>query len=116
MITGAILGTIVIVLITVAAGLFIDRKHKLLPDPKQLAEAEHKPAPPQYAAGEAPATAIRAKDGQVEKLREQRCSACRAPMTNETDDTVRYNERELLVLHFTCPACAAKRALYVERI
>jgi hypothetical protein len=36
-------------------------------------------------------------------------------MRNDADDTVRYSEREQLVLHFTCPACAAKRVLYVER-
>ncbi|HEY5952562.1 MAG TPA: hypothetical protein VIV40_43985 [Kofleriaceae bacterium] len=115
MMVGTILGTIAIVLITVAVGLLIDRKHSILPKPTEiLATPERKP-PPTHAAGEAPATAIRARAGQLEKLRVQRCTSCRGAMTNDADDTVRYNERELVVLHFTCPKCTTKRALYVER-
>jgi hypothetical protein len=109
---GTIIGTIAIVLIVVAVGLLIDRKRSVLPRPSELA-AEKKPAPA-HAAGEAPATAIRAREGQLAKLRVQRCLACRATLTNDADDTVRYNERELLVLHFSCAACAAKRSIYVE--
>jgi hypothetical protein len=116
MMIGTILGTIAIVLITVAVGLLIDRKHSILPKPSEIA-AEPKPEPKvaTHAAGEAPATAIRARDSQVVKLREQRCVTCRAVMTNLDDDTVRYNERELLVLHFSCTKCATKRSLFVER-
>ena len=76
---GTILGTIAIVLITVAVGLLINRKHKLLPDPATLSPAATpKPKPPQHAAGEAPATAIRARDSQLANLRNQRCAKCRA--------------------------------------
>ena len=109
-----IIGTIAIVLVTVAVGLLVDRKVGFLPKPSEIAGEEPKPPPPTHAAGEAPATAIRARAGQVAKLRAQRCSACRAVMKNEADDTVRYNEREQLVLHFTCPACRNKRVLYIE--
>jgi hypothetical protein len=114
MMIGTILGTIAIVLIVVAVGLLVDRKRSLLPKPTEL--APHKKPPPSHGAGEAPATAIRARDGQIARLRVRRCPACRAAMTNDADDTVRYNDRELLVLHFACTACAAKRAIYVARI
>ncbi|HEY5921227.1 MAG TPA: hypothetical protein VIV11_06135, partial [Kofleriaceae bacterium] len=70
MIVATIIGTIAIVLITIAVGLLVDRKVGLLPKPKAL--ADDKPPPPQHAAGDAPATAIRAKGGQLEKLRVQR--------------------------------------------
>src|SRR5262249_12058931 len=101
------------VLIAVAVGLLVDRKIGFLPTPSDL--VEDKKLPPPHRAGEAPATAIRAREGQLAKLRAQRCTACRRAMTNLADDAVRYNERDLLVLAFSCPACAAKRVLYVER-
>jgi len=110
---GAIIGTIAIVLIMIAVGLLVDRKVGLLPKPADF--VEDKKPPPTHGAAEAPATAIRARDSQLAKLRVQRCTACRAAMRNEADDTVRYNERELLVLHFTCTACGNKRVLYIER-
>ena len=110
---GTILGTVAIVLITVAVGLLIDRKHSVLPNPTEIV-AKPEPKPVTHAAGEAPATAIRARDSQLARLRTQRCLACRAAMTNLDDDTVRYNERELLVLHFACPDCRARRSVYVE--
>ena len=110
---GTIIGTIAIVLITVAVGLLVDRKVGFLPNPTEI--AEDKKLPPPHGAGEAPATAIRARAGQLAKLRAQRCTACRRAMTNLADDTVRYNDRELLVLAFSCPACATKRVLYIER-
>lgn len=115
MIVGTIIGTIAIVLITITVGLLVDRKHSIVPRPTKLAP-EPKPPPPPHAAGEAPATAIRARQAQVANLRGQRCATCRASMTNTADDTVRYNERELLVLHFSCPACAHTSVLYIEPI
>lgn len=115
---GAIVGTIAIVLVTVAIGIWIDRKKPILPRPEDFAEPEKLP-PPQHAAGEAPATAIRAGESQLKTLRaSQRCTECRAPMANDTatDDQVRYDERDLLVLHFTCTKCPAKRSMYVESV
>ena len=37
-------------------------------------------------------------------------------MTNlaDADDRIRYDERDLLVLHYACTKCPAKRSLYVE--
>ena len=113
---GTIVGTIAIVLITVAVGLLVDRKVGFLPKPTEIANDEVKPPPPTHAAGEAPATAIRARGSQLAKLRKQRCPQCRAEMTASDDDTVRYNERDLLVLHFACPSCSTKRVLYVEQL
>jgi hypothetical protein len=110
---GVVIGTIVIVLVIVAVGLLIDRRVRIVAKPEDYHPERKKPAT-SHAAGEAPATAIRVKQGQLDKLRVQRCASCRAEMTNEADDRVRYNERELLVLHFACAACSAKRSLYVE--
>ena len=115
MMVGTIIGTIAIVLITIAVGLLIDRKHSILPKPTEIL-ADDKPEPkPSHAAGEAPATAIRARDSQLAKLRSQRCTACSAAMANLDDDTVRYDDHDLLVLHFTCTECATKRSVYVDR-
>jgi hypothetical protein len=113
MMVGTIIGTLAIVLITVAVGLLVDRKVGFLPKPTEI--AEDKQLPPPHGAGEAPATAIRARHNQIAKLRAQRCASCRKAMTNLADDVVRYNDRELLVLSFACPACAGKRVLYIER-
>ena len=111
-----VLGTIGIVLITIAIGILIDRKHGILPKPTELLEPREPEKPKQtYAAGEAPATAIRARAGQLEKLRVQRCAVCRKEMAVGPDDKVRYDDRDLLVLHFTC-SCGSKRSLYVEPI
>ena len=110
----AIVGTVAIVGLTIAIGVYIDRRVKLLPRAEDLAPAERNP-PPKHAAGEAPATAIRARDAQQTRLRgSQRCTQCRAAMISEPDDTVRYDNRALLVLQFRCPECAARRALYVD--
>jgi hypothetical protein len=115
---GAIVGTIAIVLATLVIGLWIDRKKHILPRPEDFSEPEKLP-PPSHAAGEAAATAIRAGESQLKALRSsQRCAACRAPMTNDpgTDDPIRYDDRDMLVLHFSCTRCDARRAMYVEPV
>ena len=110
---GAILGTVAIVVVTIALGVVVDRRFRLSPRPEAL--AEDRPRPPAHVAGEAPATAIRAGAAQLAKLRaSQRCTACRALLVAGDDDHVRYDNRDLIVLQFRCPSCAAKRALYVE--
>ena len=115
--TGVIVGTIAIVLVTVAIGLVINRKLPLLPGPKDFetdAERERKKLV-SHGAGEAPATALRIREPQIAKLRtSQRCPSCRAALEAEPDDRVRYNDRELLVLHFRCPTCNTRRSLYIE--
>jgi hypothetical protein len=114
-----VLGTIAIVIVTVALGMLIDRKIGFLPAPKDFetdAERARKKLP-SHVAGEAPATALRVGDAQIAKIRaSQRCMNCRASMTGEPDDIVRYNDTDLLVLHFGCPGCASKRALYLVRL
>jgi hypothetical protein len=113
----AIVGTIAIVLVTIAVGMWVDRKKPILPRPEDLAEPEKKLQPPRHEAGEAPATAIRASASQIAALRSgQHCAVCRAPMANlpDSDDTVRYDERDLLVLHYACSNCPAKRSVYVD--
>lgn len=114
MTAGAILGTVALVVVTIAVGVMIDRKRSLVPKPSELAPPERKKPVITYAAGEAPATAIRARAAQLDRLRVQRCSGCRAEMRTGNDDIVRYDGRELLVLSFDCPACSTKRTLYVE--
>lgn len=114
MTAGVILGTLAVVLIVVVVGLLLDRKVRLLPRRQDLEPARKKP--PAYAAGEAPSTAIRARPAQLEKLRAQRCPACRSAMDVGEDDTVRFDDRDLLVLHFTCPSCAGKRSVYVTPV
>lgn len=109
MMIGAIIGTIVIVLVTIAIGLLVDRKTPVLP------RAEAPAAKPAHAhgAGLAPATALRVRPAQLDKLRDaQRCPHCRQSMRSEADEVVRYNDADLLVLHFACGSCAAKRTLY----
>jgi hypothetical protein len=109
-IIAAVIGTIAIVALTVAVGITIDRKAKLVPSPEGVAK---KPAG--YAAGEAASTAIRANADQINRLRaSQRCPSCRGAMVGEPDDHVTFDNRTLLVLAFLCERCGARRSLYVE--
>ena len=104
-----VLGTVALVIATVVLGLYLDRKLALLPRGDKLARAQL----PAEVAGETPATAIRARPAQIDRLREQRCRSCHAPLAPEPDDHVRYDGKQLLVLRFTCTACGAKRSLYI---
>jgi hypothetical protein len=111
MMVGAIIGTIAIVLVVIVVGLLVDRKVPLLPKPEA---PKVKTPPPVHGAGEAPATALRASGPQLDTLRRsQRCPSCRASMQPGVDDSVRYDDADLLVLHFSCSGCGAKRTLYV---
>jgi hypothetical protein len=111
-IVAVVVGTIAIVAITVGIGVVIDRKVGLVPRAEVLAAPRR---PPAFAAGEAPATAIRAGGRQLSRLRgSQRCPTCRAAMTGDRDERIRFGERELLVLGFSCSACGARRRLYIE--
>jgi hypothetical protein len=113
MMIGAIIGTIAIVLVMIVIGLLIDRKAPILPKPQATAADELKKRSA-HAAGEAPATALRARDDQLDKLRaSQRCPQCRSTMQSGPDDHVRYNDADLLVCHFTCENCPGTRTLYV---
>ena len=111
MIAGTIVGTFLIVAITVAIGRYLDRRYAIIPRADVL-----RPRPPGHAAGESPAMAIRARPAQLATLRtSQRCDACRSPLeANGSDEAIRLGERTLAVLHFACPRCGRKRSLYVE--
>lgn len=114
-----VLGTIAIVIVAVVLGIVIDRKVGLLPAPKDFEDPEKSDRKQlaTHGAGEAPATALRVRDTQITKLRtSQRCATCRTAMIGEADDTVRYNDTDQLVLHFACPSCASKRAVYLVRL
>ncbi len=111
-----VLGTLAIVGVTVVVGMFVDRRFALLPRREAL-EAAKRPALPGHLAGEAPSTAIRAREAQLAKLRTgQRCPSCRSEMTALPDDVVRYDNRDLYLLRFTCPRCRIDRSLYVHPV
>jgi hypothetical protein len=106
-----VLGTVGIIGATIAAGLLADRKWGLLPRPKQ--PAEERPRLSSHAPGESPATAITGATAIETVRNSQRCRACRSAMDVLADDHVRYNDRDMIVLHFRCPRCEAKLSLYV---
>lgn len=109
-----ILGTIAIVLGTIAIGVLLTRTRLGAPAPEELATPPKKKRPA-YAAGEAPATAIRAGAEQLARLRtSQRCRECRTVMTAGDEEHVRYGGGELLVVQLRCDRCGARRALYVS--
>jgi hypothetical protein len=113
MMIGAVIGTIAIVLVVIVVGLLVDRKVTVLPKPKLEVAKLDKPSAV-HLPGEAPATALRVRGAQLDKLRtSQRCPSCRTAMEAGADDTVRYDDADLLVLHFTCTRCDARRTLYV---
>jgi len=108
-------GTLLIVAITVVIGRWLDRRFSLLPRADDFAAKPRRPPEP-IQAGETAAAAIRADASQLVRLRSQRCHGCRRELTASGDDPVRYAERDLIVLQFRCPACGAKRSLYVEPV
>ena len=97
----AILGTLIIVGITIVIGIVVEKKTPKLeaPKPKQRGA----PSIP----GDSPETALRAS-----QLKSQRC--CDVEMVRNLDDHVRFGGRELLVARFTCTTCTTKRSLYVD--
>jgi hypothetical protein len=113
-IVGTVVGTLAIVAATIVIGLLVDRKTKLLPRPKQLGIAPS-PTPRRAAAGETPATAIRAGDAQLQRLRSgQRCATCRMELVAEPDDNARFEGGVLVLLRLRCPRCATRRTIYVH--
>jgi hypothetical protein len=109
-----VVGTIAIVAIVIAAGMWISRRRGLFVKPAELAEPRPRAS---HAAGEAPATAIRAGGEQLARLRiSQRCRACRSVMAPGSEEHVRYGDGELLVIELRCGACDARRALYINEI
>lgn len=110
-----ILGTILIVIATIGAGLLLDRKWAMIPRKEKLLEQGKKGlAPGGHAPGDAPATALAVSPGQVEKLRRKKCGVCRGETDALADDRVTYETEELLVISTRCRRCGHKRATYVR--
>lgn len=110
-----ILGSIAIVLGTIAIGFLLTRKAPLMPTPEELKAPRAAKTRPVHAAGEAPATAFRAGTAQLERLRgSQRCGECRSVMTAGDEEHVHYGGGELLVVQLRCDKCGTRRALYVN--
>src|SRR5690606_13009224 len=112
-----ILGTLGVVIVTVAIGMLIDRKVSLLPTPDDLETKQQRERKKLvgHGAGEAPATVLHRRDAQIAKLRaSQRCTGCQAMLRNDADASVRYGDRELLVLHYSCASCGPQRSLYID--
>lgn len=109
-----VIGTIAIVVSSIVAGLYLDRRFGILPRREQLQPGTPKHALPGHGEGAAPATAIYATAAQLERLHQRDCPSCSAHMTAGTDDAVQYAGRELRVLGFTCAACGTKDRVYVE--
>lgn len=92
----AILGTLVIVGITVVIGVVVEKRTPKPEDKKRGVKS---------IPGDSPETALK-------KLTPQRC--CNDEMVRNFDDHVRYGGRELLIARFTCTTCATKRSLYID--
>lgn len=110
-----ILGTLAVVAVVVAIGLWLDRRFGILPRPEQLQEAD-KPASARAVAfgpGEAPVAAIAVTDKQLAQLRVRRCADDRTELAPLVDDRVRYEGRELVVLRWRCPKCERATSLFV---
>jgi hypothetical protein len=110
----AILGTLAVVGVFVAVGVWLDRRYSVLPRVEALHEAGRpKPMGQDHEAGLAPATALRSDPERMHRVVErQRC--CKAPMAVEGEDEVRYDDRQLRVIRLRCATCGGSRALYYE--
>jgi hypothetical protein len=106
-----ILGTVLIVLATVGAGLLIDRKWGVLP---RKADPSTRALPATHAPGEAPATALVASPAAIEALRRARCPACGGETDALADDRVTYEGGQLLVISTRCQRCGHRSPTYVR--
>jgi hypothetical protein len=104
----ALLGTIGIVIGTVAVGLAIDRwVTRVIPRGEDLARPrdEHPP-------GTAASTAIACGPWRRRRLLgRQRCD-CGGRLVPAADDRARLGERDLLVARLACATCVMSRTLY----
>jgi phage FluMu protein Com len=113
-----VLGTLGIVFATMVAGLWADRRWTLLPRREDLQLGSGMPhLLPGHVDGEAPATAVAASVGEIERIRrKQRCPRCKVALDSAADDTVIYEGTELRVLQFTCPRCHGLRSVYIHPV
>ena len=113
-----VLGTIGVVLATILAGMWVDRRIPLLPRKEDLQLASgQQPLLPGFGAGEAPATAIEASIGEMERIRrKQKCPRCKVALDSAADDAADYEGTPLKILRFTCPRCHGLRSVYVREV
>lgn len=113
-----VLGTIGVVLATILAGMWVDRRVPLLPRKEDLQLASgQQPLLPGFGEGEAPATAIEASIGEIERIRrKQKCPRCKIPLDSAANDAVEYEGKQLAVLRFTCSRCHGLRSVYVHEV
>lgn len=122
--TGAILGTIGIVIAVVAIGVLIDRRWGILPRPGELAAAGEANAKgkakdkDKAVAPEPPGTVAAAPLRLTPKklaaaLTAQRCAGCGARVDAGPGEPIRYADAELQLFRLTCAQCGAGRGLYV---
>jgi hypothetical protein len=111
-----VIGSIAIVIGTIIVGMFVDRRWSLLPRKEELQLAGgQRPLLAGQVAGEAPATAITASIGEIERLRRtQKCPRCKLALDSAADDAVSYEGHPLRVLRFTCARCSGLRSVYVK--
>ena len=112
----AILGTVGVVVVFIAGGLWLDKRVSVIPRPGELAagpeEARKKAL--MHGAGAAPETAIFADAHEIDRL-VRKMRHCRARMAREADDEVVYDDRVLTVLRFKCGACGTRDRVYIQR-
>ncbi len=110
-----LIGTLGIVTASIIVGMWADRRWTLLPRKEdfQLARGQQ-PLLPGHVAGEAPATALVASIGEIERIRRrQSCPRCKVALDSAADDHVTFDGGERRVLRFTCPRCHGLRRVYV---
>jgi hypothetical protein len=112
-----ILGTVAIVGVVVAGGLWLDRRVSILPRKEELQEASRPKLPGgDHEPGSAPQTALRSDAEQRRRvLARQRCTCAGKPhLAVEAEEDARYGDRTLLVVRMRCGACEATRSLYFD--
>jgi hypothetical protein len=113
----AIIGTIVLIGVFIAVGLWVDKRVSLLPRAAELDEASRpKPLGSVHEAGAAPQSALRSDPERMARVIERQRCACksRATMVADGEDEIRYDAKLLRVVRVRCPACSATRSLYFE--
>jgi hypothetical protein len=113
----AVIGTIVIVAVLVAAGLWVDRRVSLMPRAEDLDEASRpKPLGGEHEAGMAPQSALRSDPTRMQRvIARQRCTcAAHTELAAAGDEEVRYGDKLLRVFRLTCPTCGTGRSLYFD--
>jgi hypothetical protein len=104
----ALLGTVGIVIATVAVGLAIDRwVTRVVPRGADLARPRDEHAP-----GAAASTAISCTSWRRRRLIERQRCDCGARLVPGADDRARLGDRDLLVTRLRCPSCGGGRSLY----